>query len=445
MPIQNFPASLQPIIQQNYLEREFEDAIQSVLGFRSIADREPFPNGVGETITKTRRGLKAPTITPLNPSGNTNLDNGLTPTGWTVEQYTLTINTYGDTIDLNTVTSGVAIKRQFLENAKVNGVQSAQSLDRLARNTLYSAYLGGQTWVRATNGGLQATFQVDDIRGFQTVFNSVGQQVTISASNTLVISVNGNPYTLIGAVADAVNVSKAILAGGISGVLTLSGNILVADATLSNPAVSSVAPYIQRPNGKASTYTLAGSDLFTMGSVLDAVAQLRSNGVPTADSGYYHCYLDPKSARQLFADPDFKLLYQGATEASAVFKQGKPINMLDVKFISTTEAYVQPHPVTAGLVVRRVLVVGGGALIEGDFENIAHADVPLKNSIIHMVDGIALVTRPPLDRLAQIIAQSWYWIGGFTVPTDLTANSTIIPTANNAYYKRAAVIEHASS
>jgi hypothetical protein len=60
-----------------------------------------------------------------------------------------------------------------------------------------------------------------------------------------------------------------------------------------------------------------------------------------------------------------------------------------------------------------------------------------------MIDGVAMVTREPLDRLQQIIAQSWYWIGGFAVPTDVTANQNIIPTATNSYYKRAVVIESA--
>jgi hypothetical protein len=34
----------------------------------------------------------------MNPANNTNLDNGLTPSGWTVEQYVLGINMYGDTM-----------------------------------------------------------------------------------------------------------------------------------------------------------------------------------------------------------------------------------------------------------------------------------------------------------------------------------------------------------
>jgi hypothetical protein len=52
-----------------------------------------------------------------------------------------------------------------------------------------------------------------------------------------------------------------------------------------------------------------------------------------------------------------------------------------------------------------------------------------------------MVTREPLDRLQQIVAQSWYWIGGFCVPTDVTVNTNIIPTATNSSYKRAVVVE----
>jgi hypothetical protein len=33
MGIQNFPASLQPIIQQGFLEREFSQALRSKLGY----------------------------------------------------------------------------------------------------------------------------------------------------------------------------------------------------------------------------------------------------------------------------------------------------------------------------------------------------------------------------------------------------------------------------
>ena len=79
MGIQNFPAALQPIIQQGFLEREFEAALHSRLGYRMCADRQDFAVGIGETLTKTRAGLKPSVTIPSVPSTNTNLDNGLTP------------------------------------------------------------------------------------------------------------------------------------------------------------------------------------------------------------------------------------------------------------------------------------------------------------------------------------------------------------------------------
>jgi hypothetical protein len=152
--------------------------------------------------------------------------------------------------------------------------------------------------------------------------------------------------------------------------------------------------------------------------------------------------LDPVSARQLFADPDFRTLFTGATSANQVFREGMVNDFLGLRFVPTTEAYVQPHPTLTGLNVRRPIICGQGALIEGDFAGMAADDVAPKDSIVSVVDGIAMVTREPIDRLQQIIAQSWYWIGGYAAPTDTTTNPTTIATATNAAYKRAVMVEH---
>src|ERR1700677_4129907 len=170
MGIQNFPAVLQPIIQQGFLEREFMQALQSRLGYRACADREEFAVGIGETLTKTRAGLKPSVTTPLVPSTNTNLDNGLTPQSFSIEQYTIALNFYAATADLNMVTSRVGIASQFLLNAAINGEQAARSLDELARNALFPAYFGGNTRVRLTLGSAGANVSVDDIRGFTQVW-----------------------------------------------------------------------------------------------------------------------------------------------------------------------------------------------------------------------------------------------------------------------------------
>ncbi len=452
MPIQNMPASLQNAIQQGFLEREFQTGLQSAIGYRAIADREPVSINVGETVTKTRAGLKAPVTTPLTPSANTNLDNGMTPTAQTIEQYTLGIDQYGDTIDLNVVTSQVGIANQFLLNARTNGIQARQSLDRIARNALFAAYLGGHTRVRTTLGVPAATINVDDVRGFETVLGTgamAGKYVAVSATYTASLVIGSNTYTLIGTARDGSNVSTT--PGGYSGTLTFSGNVTVADATAGNRVDHANGPVLVRPNGKwtggsayaatTNTNALASTDVLTLGVIEDAIAQLRNNtGI---QDQLFNLYLDNVSMRQLFADQDFKLMYQGQY-GSAEAQRGKVFQLMGANFIPTTEALTQAHPSTAGLTVRRPILVAQGALVEGDFAGMAEKAKELAdgNSEIQMVDDVAQVIRGPIDRLQQIIAQSWFWIGGFVAPTDATANSNIIPTAGAQYLKRAVVIEH---
>ncbi len=456
MAIQNMPTALQPIIQQGFLEREFHDALQSAIGYRAVADREPVAINVGETVTKTRNGLKAPVTTPLTPSTNTNMDNGITPSSFTVEQYTLSINQYGDSIDLNTVTSQVGIANQFLKNAQVNGVQARQSLDRIARNALFTSYLGANSRVRTTLGAPATTLAVDDVRGFAYALSN-GQMLPVSAGNPLPVLVGGNVYNCIGVAVDGSNVSTTIITGGgisgTSGVLTFATNVTVADGTAGNVVASTYAAQIIRPNGKyiggsatqatATQAALTSADKLTLGAVEDAVAMLRNN--TGMDSVTFNLYLDNMSMRQLWADNDFKLMYQGQY-GSQEMRVGKVFQLLGCNFIPTTEAPYQAanSAVTAG--VRRPILCAPGALVEGDFSGMEQRAIDASgvNSVIQTIDDVVQVVRAPIDRLQQIIAQSWFWIGGFVAPTDATATQNIIPTASQTYFTRAVVIEHAA-
>lgn len=440
MGIQNFPAALQPIIQQGFLEREFQQALQSKLGYRACADREDIAVGIGETLTKTRAGLLPAVTTPLAAATNTNLDNGLTPGSWGVEQYTLTLNHFAATMDLNMVTSRVGIASLFLQNAYVNGVQAARSLDDLARNALFAAYFGGNTRVTSTLTSAGPNLSVDDIRGLQTAFVN-GVQQAVSASNPLAVTVGSDIYSLVGVAASSTNASTS--PAGISGTLTFSSNVSVADGTAGNTVQAATASLILRPNGRSNTSQLIVGDTLAMTNVLDAVANLRLNAVPDID-GAYNCYLDPISARQLFADQDFQRLFIGSTSANEIFRPGQGVvnEFLGLRFVLTTESYVQPHPSLAGVMIRRPIVVGQGALIEGDFAGMTADDVAPKDSLVSLVDGVCMVTREPIDRLQQIIAQSWYWIGGFCAPSDTTTSPLTVPTATNANFKRAVMIEH---
>lgn len=451
MSIANFPASLQPIIQQGFLRREFKAGLTSRLGYRQIADRVNFPNRVGQTITDTRRGLKVPVETPTAASANTGLDNGMTPGSFSVEQFSTGIDQYGDTTDLNMVAAGVAIASVFVENANVNGVQAMQSLDRLARNHLYfgtvspavldvGGYMGGNTRVATALGADGTTLHVDDIRGFQNIIGSLGTVTPVSNASPATVTVNGTAYSLVGVVPDGSGANVSTAPKGMSGVLHFAANVVVADGGLNAPVIISTAPVVFRPGNKKSTAAISAGDTLTMAVILKAVAQLRKNAVPTIN-GLYNCYLDDEQLLGLFGDAQFQTLFRGAYN-STEFRQGEVFELLGVRYIPTTEA---PQQMLNGLPIHRAIIVGKGALVEADYANIGHTDVPDGDkALMEMVDGVAMVTREPLDRLHQIIAQSWYWIGGFALPSDITSNSLIIPTASNSALKRAVMIETTS-
>jgi len=450
MAFNNLPASLQSAIQTGFLEHQFGLPLRAKLGFRAIADREPFTANIGETITKTRTGLLPAISTPMAPAVNSDITSGLTPQNYGVEQYVLSVAQYGANMQLNIVTQRVAIADFYLRNAYALGEQAFRSVDTIAQLAVFNAYMGGNTRVKTTLGAPAVTIAVDDIRGFMTTVNSAGQPVTVSVANPVNVVVGQDVYSLTGYLADGVNVSTA--PAGISGTLTFSANVTVADATAGNAVVSAVAPVVIRPtvtatNVQAATTAAiaAANDVnngkLTMGMILEAKATMSANGVPPVDAtGMYNLYLDPLQATGLYSDPAFQYFFRGQVTTEE-YKRGVIAEMLGVHLQETN---LNPVQTLAGVgTVRRAVLCGQGALVEGEFTSDAYSEATGTDDedMITVIDGVAHVTREPLDALKQVVTQTWSYIGGFVAPTDITTTSATIPTANSSALKRAIVLE----
>jgi len=460
MSFMSFPPQLVNAIQTGFLERAFVDPLLNVLNYRVIADREVFPGRIGDTITKTRLGLMLPNITALDPSTNTGLDNGITnPQQYSDEQYVLGIGQYPQVAPpINLIDDETTIASFAMANAERLGIAQATAIDRLARNALFGSYMGGNSAI--TSAANSITQRVDDLRGFQSVVVN-GNVVAVSNSAPLAVFVNGVANTVVGYAADAVNVSTAIGTGGISGTVTLGSSV---NSSVGWAIISQFAPFIVRPNGRATSAALTSSDLLNMTSIFQAVSFLRNNAVPKID-GAYNVYLNSTSMQELYQDSEFQILNRGVSTRDPNYENAWVMGeFLDVRFVMTTETFVQA-PVANGSysvtqTVQRPIVVGKGALVEGVFtkgldairnmtaslgvgrmETFPQVVNVLNEKFIY--EGFYYYMRPPLDQLAQIITQTSNYIGGFTVPTDVTTTSSIIPTASNAYYKRAVIIETA--
>jgi hypothetical protein len=431
------PAELNALLQTNQLQKEFQLGLRAKLEYRGIAERMRFPVTIGQTLTATRSGYLPAVTDPLNPSTNTNLDNGLTPVVAPIEQYTISVNMYGLTQNLNTVANAFGIADQFQRNSFNNGENAARSLDAIARNSVFDAYMGGNTYVTTT--ATSTTIAVDDIRGFSQVLVN-GQFISPSGSNPLSVNVNGTDFDLTGSAADTINTSKTFR--GISGTLTFSSSVT---ATQGDYVIGNFAPKIFRPSDRTTSVDLVDGDWLSMAILQEAVAYQRDNAIPDF-GGFYNCYLDNQTLNQLFRDSDFRQLYTAGFQ-SPEYRGSRIVETLGLRFITTTQAPVQAQVTAAGALVsgvsvRRSIICGPDTLVEGVFEG--QEGIPIQNSNIaykQEIDGAVMVVRGAIDRLAQIISQSWYSVIGYVAPSDATANSSIIGTASNAYLKRATILE----
>jgi len=460
-----FQPTLVDLFQNGFIARQLEEGLDSDLAFRRQATEQTLDGRLGSTIIIPRVGRKAPVVQPLNVANLTNnLDNGLTPSLPNSETYQFQLSEWGDTSDVDTIGSTAASADLVRVASRSNGVQAAQSMERLAKINLFGCYDTGNTWIRGDLGAPTLTsLHVDDIRGFQQVQVN-GVLTPVSSQNPLpcveVMSYQGGVsqmFNVIAATPDNVNASLypassvnqygQPISDGISGVLTIANLSKNTVPVAGDAVVSAFAPKIVRPMNKASYNVLQAGDACTLGLILDALARLKSNNVPTFPDGTYHFIHDPAVMRQLFADQQFLIAYASRYK-SEEYQDAQIFELLGVTFIPTTEAYVQAPSPSLGVRVpiRRSILMGAESLLQGNYQGLeAYMNSAGMNTIggVMMVNGVAQIIRPPIDRMLRILSLTWTWIGDFTCPTDGTATPLIIPTASNALYKRAVVIQTA--
>ena len=457
MAVENFSAMLENTVQTGFIQREVEEGLESVQGFRQVAVQEVIPAGIGDTITRTRKGrLAVPQIpSPISPLSSLSLDDGLSPMTYSIEQYMLTLFDYAAaTGDIDALQNQVGSFDQVLAISRNSGVYFAQIRERLARNAIYQSYQGGNTRVRVDLGaGGTTSCHVDDITGFQYVMVN-GVMTAVSSSHSLSVVESGSvaqTLTVTAVAADITNNSTNPL--GVSGTFTFSS----ATTPVGGDAlIAANAPAIIRPNGKTTTAALSAGDIFTTQNILDALVLMENNAIPPLADGTFALFCPPKSRRELMADQDFKTWYAGR-EQSQVWKKGYVLADIGVTFIPVTEVFIQNastntangYTDTVAQNVYRPILCGAEGLIEGVFEgmmnyvrNIEGGEARSAVDVV-LVDNIAQILRRPIDRLGRWWSFAGDWVGGYAVPTDATSNaSTNIPTASVANFKRYCMFEH---
>lgn len=420
------PPAIQAMMQDGLLDRMFKESLLPELLFPQVADVESWQGGLGDTRIMTRNGLMEPDPTPITGSDPT--------TGsYDIEQWVVTMDQYGKAIDTNMLQSRMTLASKYLNDVSRLGIHAGQTLNRLSRNKLYSAYAGGRTWATAA-GTSDTSIEVASTDGFTHVLVG-GVPTAVSASNPLPVTIDGAANTVTG-----VNTSTRVLTLG-----TARADV-VGDAV-----ISSQAPYSVQVGASTDTaFDLAAGDLIKFSHFRAAVARLRRMNVPTVEGGNYVAHIDPITESQLFDDTEFQALYRGRAESQtyrnlSIGTFGGLVWVRNNEVPALTDADAGHGDLS--VTVHRPLVVGAGALVAAPFEDQAGllretgvADVP-EIQTINVAPGadVVRIVRPPQDRLQQVISTSWAWTGDYGVPSDSLANG------DPAMFKRAVVLEHSAS
>lgn len=411
------PSPIRAMMQNGILDRVFLEALRPEFIFPAIADAEPWQGSLGDTKTMTRKGLLAPATTAITGSDTTAATYG-------IEQWSVTMDQYGQAVDTNMLTSAMALASKFLADVQTLGINAGQSLNQIARNKLYAGYAGGRTWC-TTAATTDTSMIVQSVAGFTHVLVN-GVPTPVSASSPLTVSIEGVPNTVTG-----VNAGTSTLTLGTTRIDVLGDYIVAANA-----------PTTVRPAGDTA-WDLTTSNIATFAMFRAAVTRLRKMNVPTVN-GYYIAHIDPDTEAQLFSDADFKQALQGRVD-SPIYTELSIGRFGGIDWVRNNECPTILGGNNTNLVVHRPIVLGAGALVAAPFEGMGDLlrgsgveDVP-DISMIEAAPGVqvARIVRPPLDRLQQTLSTSWSWVGDYGVPSDSLANS------DGALFKRAVVLEHA--
>lgn len=473
--IADLPEQLQPILQQDYLNTSFEDYLTAHNGYWEATDNETFAETIyeknrGVSITRTRPGLKSPVVVAADPTAaQTPPDDGVTPSDFSVEQYTFAPFELTDGIDLDLIGTNFSIVNRFYHELDVSYHQAVQSMDLLARDTYLFGYASSQTIVTGAASG--SNVHVDDIRGLSTVI-TVGASSTngvltpVSNTNPLpaILYKGGNEATSIdieitAATPDNVNVSDYVPKGafygspgaplnargnGISGVLTLSG--LGGYSPVAGDVIVAGDAPIQLFSGGAVHFSQVTSGL-TQSLLLDAVGYLQDNAVPFAqnaggdDEGTYVTHIAPSVRRSLYNDPDFKQANQTLGK-SDIYEKGKVSQYVGCTFLENTNAPKVPLAAYGGTgYANATIVAGQGAIIDAWYEGLVDwVESGFNPGLVELNRGVAQILMPAYaDRQGRRMHIDWLSIRDMVCPTDVTRSSVIL-TGTAGRRARAVVI-----
>lgn len=447
---------LDTIIQSGTLRRFLHDQLYSHHLYRGEAIAEEWDAKVGDSITETRGSDLGSRRTPLKP--------GEDPASQRekYEQWTITCAQYAGSTDTNMPASRAAAINKFSRDAKSIAASAGKTLNLVHRNQLFRPYLAGTTI--ADNADTGVTVEVGSINGFTHVLVD-GVETSVSANAKKPITIGGVAANVIAAAASDPDFPLG------HGTLTLeSSTTWVAGAVVkADDATRQIYA-----GGGASVDSIGPSNILRLEDIQTGLAYLQASDVPPHEDGLYHIHVDPLVLSGLYTDNQFQRINEGGYDnepyadfivrkllgcyfyrnsqspnldnssgENNVYQSSRPTNAPNALLGSDISAELRNKD---GVAIARTIITGGGSSYEKFVpedqyiteagvtgESGGFAEVSM-NGIAAMLDNVRYTIRAPLDKLQQVVSQSWSWTGDHGIPSDKFGGR------GKARYKRAIVI-----
>lgn len=459
-----FPADIQDTIQQGFLSMAWRQALMPIALFRREATREKIvlPDS-GESVRITRDGLPTPRVKPVRPGQPT------PEMSYTKEQWEVAPQRWKGKKTTNLVNSAFEKKNRFLRDSRNLAVEAGWSIDRVARNAWFRAYVGGDALTTASAASGQTKIKVSACAGFRFTTDATGKLTAVSSGNPLNVTVK-NGATVEARQVVQVTPDDADFPDG-PGELTVEANLVNTFAARSRVYAAN-KPYQALPGTAATIDDLTSASVVTYTQWLEAIRVLSETNAPRFPDGTYHCQIDHAQKMQFLNDSALRQFLQGVPDSEEA-KMAVIAKRLGITFIENnelpklstvsggTKGLVSGGNATqapevgcelvnnAGVPVRRSILYAADSLMEGYVEEMDFkaqtqgregafgydgAFMDSTGSLNAMLEGLRLHIRPAIDDHGEEVTQAYSLTADWVCPTDSTG------PGSSALYKRAVVI-----
>jgi hypothetical protein len=391
-----------------------------------------------------------------------------TPQQYALESFVSEIFKWGDAVDCFLPNDFAAVVKESMQKSERLGINCGQTIDRLVRQAIYRAYLGGNANAVVAAGAGAGAIHISSLNGF-TEINGVtdNRPVAVSAANPLTITFGLGlepANTVVGFAPD--DPAEPFGPGWITLGAVLTVGVAAREAVLA--ANRSLVIYA---GGGNSVDAIVAADVLTMADLINATTQLRAAPapVPGFGGGLYHAHLPVAAEGQLLLDPMVRgIIHTGDIPAmyadAAIGRLGGALllrnamcpdafNVDQTSLVSTGAGASIGSPEigadvvnNAGVRIGYTMVYGQGFALEQYIptgtikpdESISTQNaMPAADSsgVSIDVDRAEIVVRPPIDRHNEMTSLAWKLYAGWPIPSDITTQAR--------RFRRAAIIAHA--